>query len=286
MSHLSNSNLSRFNHDLRGLKGGPKLVFLHGLMGSWTNWRKILPAFEAEYEILSFDQRGHGKSLRPEPGVEMNFGPEDFADDLERILEELKWTRINLVGHSMGGRNALVFAARHPEMVEKLVIEDIGPEGSAAAIAKIEAILGKVPTPFSDKRLAKETILGAFADQVLANYLYSNIAEVSPGVFDWRFSKPAVLQALQLGHSVPRWTEWKSLKMPILLLRGERSAEFSQDLFEHMLATNPHARGEVIANSGHWIHFDQPQAFIKAAANFLSGGESNNPSIEGVPSES
>lgn len=91
------SFLKQFNFDIRGPEDGPKLVFLHGLMGSWTNWRRIFADFETSYRILSFDQRGHGKSLRPDDG----YAPEDFAGDLVTILKELGWQTVRLVGHSM-----------------------------------------------------------------------------------------------------------------------------------------------------------------------------------------
>ncbi len=257
--------ISNFNSDIRGLESGPKLVFLHGLMGSWANWRRIITAFESKYHILSFDQRGHGRSFRPEAG----YSPEAYAEDLLKILDELNWGKVSIVGHSMGGRNAFVFAADQPERVEKLVIEDIGPEGSAQSVRKIELLLGRVPTPFNDKRVAKETILGAFENQVLAQYFYSNIAEVSPGVFDWRFSKEAILQSVREGRDRDRWDYWEKLKSPTLLIRGDRSDELDQETYEKMLAKNPTSTGVIIPDAGHWVHFDQPQLFIEALQNFL-----------------
>ena len=258
--------LENFNHDLRGTPNGPKLVFLHGLMGSWTNWRKILPTFEGRYQILSFDQRGHGKSFKPPSG----YHPKDFADDLWRILGDLGWSQIDLVGHSMGGRNAVVFASQHPGRVRKLVVEDIGPEGTPENVANIERIFAKVPTPFADKRVAKETILGAFEDQVLANYLYSNITEVEPGVHDWRFSREGILQAVRAGRGEDFWHEWNTLRMPTLLIRGANSDELSHEIYKKMLLQNHLARGVEIPNAGHWVHFDQAQEFARVVEKFLS----------------
>lgn len=263
------SYLKKFNFDLRGDATNPKLVFLHGLMGSWTNWRRILPTFEARYQILSYDQRGHGKSFRPESG----YSPEDFAEDLKNILDELGWKTIDLVGHSMGGRNALVFAFKYPERVRCLVIEDIGPEGNQKSVERIERILAKVPTPFYDKRLAKETILKAFSDQVLAQYLYSNIAEVEPGVFDWRFSKNGVLLSVREGRAHDRWQEWRGLTVPTLLVRGENSDELDHDMYEKMLRENANVKGVVISKASHWVHFDNAEAFIAAVDQFLGGSE-------------
>lgn len=262
---MSLSVLERFHFDLRGPESGQKLVFLHGLMGSWTNWRRILMDFEPTHRILSYDQRGHGRSFKPNSG----YAPEDFAQDLLQIMEELGWSQVDLVGHSMGGRNALVFAALYPGKVRKLVIEDIGPEGNPESAKKIEAMLAKVPTPFSDRRQAKETILGAFSDQVLANYLYSNITETSPGVFDWRFSKAAILQSVAEGRSKDRWPEWERLQVPTLLIRGQNSDELDMKTYQAMLSRQPRARGVEIAGAGHWVHSDQPKLFSEALKNFF-----------------
>src|SRR4051812_15656878 len=115
--------LSQFHHQIAGNPAGHKLVFLHGLMGSASNWRKITPAFENDYQILIYDQRGHGRSFKPISG----YTPADFAGDLKNIIDELGWEKIHLVGHSMGGRNALEFAQLFPRRIDHLVIEDITP---------------------------------------------------------------------------------------------------------------------------------------------------------------
>ncbi|HEX4924826.1 MAG TPA: alpha/beta hydrolase, partial [Bdellovibrionales bacterium] len=140
--------LEHFHHKISGPDGAPKLVFLHGLLGYWANWRGIMSAFEADYQILAYDQRGHGRSMKPDGGYE----PEDYAQDLQTILDELGWQKINLVGHSLGGRNAACFAAKNPGRVSKLVIEDIGPEGSTSGLEYFQNLFGKVPTPFPDKK--------------------------------------------------------------------------------------------------------------------------------------
>jgi len=85
----------------------PKLrrfVFLHGLMGYGMNWRRIATGLQQNDIALVFDQRGHGKSIKPVTG----YAHEDYADDLELIRRDLVWEDFNFVGHSMGGSNALL----------------------------------------------------------------------------------------------------------------------------------------------------------------------------------
>ncbi|MEQ1876847.1 MAG: alpha/beta fold hydrolase, partial [Bdellovibrionia bacterium] len=135
------SYLSQFHHKLTGPENAPKLVFLHGLMGYWANWRGIISAFENDFQILAYDQRGHGRSLKPASG----YAPENYADDLKLILDELKWSEVGLIGHSLGGRAAVNFSSRFPQRTMKLVIEDIGPEPEGDGIEYYEGIFAKVP---------------------------------------------------------------------------------------------------------------------------------------------
>ncbi|MGE3973871.1 MAG: alpha/beta fold hydrolase [Bdellovibrionales bacterium] len=257
--------LEQFHHSIYGLESSPKLVFLHGLMGFAGNWRRITPAFEKDFQILTYDQRGHGRSFKPSGG----YRPEDYADDLAKILEELGWEKIHLVGHSMGGRNAQNFAARFPQRVVKLVIEDIGPDTSEAAVQKIVDIIERAPTPFTDKVMAKDFFYNNYKDVSLGAYLYSNIEEKPNKTFDWRFSKEAILESVRLGRAQERWDELKSLKMPTLLIRGEKSEELPRDVYEKALTVNPLVKGVEIAGSGHWVHFDKPDEFIQALKKFF-----------------
>lgn len=250
----------------------PKLVFLHGLMGSAANWRKITSMFEDTYHILIFDQRGHGRSFKPDEG----YAPEDYAWDLKKILDELGWQKIFLVGHSMGGRNALEFAWRWPQSVEKLVIEDIGPDANPEAVARTERLLELVPTPFASREGAKEFLLQRFPDliasnpqaSVLAQYFYSNIEEKN-GLADWRFSKKGVLASLHEGRERERWQEFRELTMPILVVRGEKSEDLSREVMGRMVKENHHAQAIEIPRAGHWVHFDQPEIFAQALRQFF-----------------
>lgn len=244
-------------------------------MGYGQNWRKIAQSLESDFHILTFDQRGHGKSMKPAEG----YSPEDYADDLKQILADLDWSKINLVGHSMGGRNALNFAFRFPESIEKLVIEDIGPEADDSAVAKIETLLSLVPTPFPNKLAAKEFFLGEFIrrasnrpqPQTLGQYLYSNIEDKADGTADWRFSRESILASLRLGRAKDRWFEARALSCPTLWIRGEQSQDLPRPIFEEVLRVNPNIRGVEISASGHWVHFDQPAKFIEILREFLIG---------------
>jgi esterase len=267
------SVLEKFHHQITG-QGESKIVFLHGVMGYSANWRRIAKAFEADHQVLVYDQRGHGRSYRPATG----YGPEHYASDLREILNELGWNQIRLVGHSMGGRGALHFAAENPDRVTQLVIEDIGPEYASESSIVLE-LLDAVPVPFATKPEARKWFDTRFMEifasvskrKMLAEYLYANLVENERKEAVWRFFEPGIRESVAAGQSTELWREFESLTMPTLVIRGEHSKDLPHELYARMLAANPRARGVEIGDSGHWVHSDQPDLFIEALRRFFAG---------------
>jgi esterase len=265
-------SLADFHCQISGPEQGRRWVFLHGLMGFSNNWGKIIAALKDTERCLTYDQRGHGRSIKPATG----YGPEDYGNDLLEILNQLGWDKIILVGHSMGGRNAFSFASRFPERVEKLVIEDISPAVNNDNLPYYENLLGHIPTPFSTREEARKFLMEDFVKtaktkeraDILAQFFYANMEEKSPGVVDWRFSKNAILESVRAAHQHDYWVEIQSLSMPTLVIRGADSKELSRENFEKMLAANKMMKGVEITSAGHWVHSDQPQAVILALKKF------------------
>lgn len=269
------SYLDLFHYQITGPENGRRWVFVHGLMGYLNNWRKIASGLEATERIFVFDQRGHGRSLKPATG----YTTEDYSEDLYRLTEDLGWDRFILVGHSMGGRNAMNFAYRYPEKVTHLVVEDIGPEAAKNAGTYYEDLLGIVPTPFANRQEAKEFFQTEFLARaktrdkaaVLAQFLYANLEEKPNGTMDWRFSKSGILESVMQGNPHDRWREVESLRMPTLWIRGENSQDLSHESFEKILRSNQMIRGVEIPGAGHWVHSDQPGLFLLALQEFVGG---------------
>lgn len=266
--------LKQIHHRVEGKPGGQKWVFIHGLMGFLNNWKKITSNIEPTGECLVYDQRGHGRSYKPDSG----YAPEDYARDLYELTEALGWHKFNLIGHSMGGRNALVFASLYPEKVEKLIVEDIGPESNPKASEYYENLLGMIPTPFESREAARQFFYGEFIEKavtkdppaVLGAFFYANLVEVD-GKWDWRFSKKGILESVLAGRDRDRWQEVENLKIPTLWIRGENSKEFSRENFEKVLSSNKLIHGVEIQGAGHWIHSEKPSEFTSALRNFVGG---------------
>ncbi|MEM7646679.1 MAG: alpha/beta hydrolase [Pseudomonadota bacterium] len=241
------------HYQIFGEDSSPKLVFLHGIMGQGRNWMSIAKRFSRSYQCLIYDQRGHGKSFHPEKGFELD----DYVHDLSALLKELGWVgAVHLVGHSMGGRVALKFAHLYPDQVRQLVIVDIGPTSDWNSMSSILEKLDFVPTPFADRATARQFMESQFLEKyqnpMLMEFFYSNLVEKESG-YDWIFSVELIRQTLTLARYHDYWDLFKELKMPTLLLRGEKSTDLKKDDFLAVVANNSQIQGREVIGAGHWV---------------------------------
>lgn len=271
--------VDQFFTQITGPEAAPRLVFLHGVMGQSANWRRVAKHFEDRYRVLVYDSRGHGRSVHADLVSNPEaYSPEGLAEDLRLILNDLGWDRATLVGHSMGGRVAYTFAARYPERVEKLVIVDIGPNLSPIGASTVMRLIEEIPVPFPNKRAAKDwfdhQFPVVFSDlsnaQALAAWLYANITENSAREAVWRFDSEGVRQAVLAGRNRERWEEIEALRVPTLVIRGERSSDLPQDVYSRMIQTSSWIQGAVIPGAGHWVHSEKFEEFVAELDRFLA----------------
>ena len=238
-----------------------------------ANWRKIANLLENQYQCLIYDQRGHGRSLKPKSGYSLV----DFAEDLDNITQELGWDSFHLVGHSFGARVAMFYANKFPEKVKTITIEDMGASVLADSYKYYEKMLNIVPAPFISRLEVKYFFENNFIKlfnsnedpKILITFLQANIEEKESGLFDWKFSKQAIVETAKESQKTDRWLEVSSFKMPVLLIRGENSHVLSSDEFQKMLQINPQITGVEIKGCGHWVHFEKYAEFTQVLIKFL-----------------
>jgi esterase len=260
-----------FNYRIQGEDSENRWVFMHGLMGYLQNWGAVTRALVPR-QTLTYDQRGHGQSFQPKTG----YTAQDYASDADQLTRDLGWDQFTLVGHSMGGRNALHFAHLYPEKVKRLIIEDIGPESRPMAHQYYEKMLASVPTPFSSREQVQNFFKNEWKDrfqpkekiEVLSAFLAANIVEKSPGHWDWRFWPSGIIESVREGRKDESWLQIKNLKCPTLWIRGENSQELSKESFNKILQANSLIQGVVIPEAGHWVHSEKTQAFVQALLAF------------------
>jgi len=189
-------------------------------------------------------------------------------------VHELRLERFILVGHSMGGANAIVYAARHPDQIIAAVIEDMGPgsttsPGSERISREIEATpkrfasWSKAETFWRDQR-------PMISDQALEERLRNTLKSQPDGTITWKWDLEGIERARKNpGPRIDLWPPVESLQCPTLVLRGALSDILSRDTAEAMTASNPNIRWVEVPNASHFVHEDNLEAFNREVGAFL-----------------
>jgi len=255
-----------------GDAGAPAIVLLHGLRGFSGTWRQLAAALP-EYRLIAIDQRGRGES---DWDPARNYYTDAYLTDLETVVEALALDRFVLLGHSMGGATAYVYAARHPERLRALIVEDIAPGSSVRGdgAARIRAEMAALPLDFASWsearaywRRTRPTVGEAGLEQRLAESLCPR-----DGRIGWRYDA-AGISATRLDPDPDRvvdlWPVVDAITVPTLVIRGANSDFCPLDTVMEMRARNPQVAAVMVMNASHYVHDDQPDAFHRIVRDFL-----------------
>ena len=243
---------------------GKPFIILHGFLGMGDNWKTLARQFsESNFEIHLVDQRNHGRSFHSN-----EFDYELMAEDLKIYCETNNLEDIILLGHSMGGKTAMLFATKYPELVSKLIVADISPRYYPI---HHDAILeGLSQLDFSQIKTRGE------ADKALSNYvtdtgtrmfLLKNLYWVEKGQLGLRINLDSLKENVsEVGEALPIHAIFEK---DTLFLRGDRS-EYIAEADEALIHRHfPNSRIITISNAGHWLHAENPKEFYDAVMNFL-----------------
>lgn len=243
----------------------PTLLFLHGLLGSSSNWHSIARSLENDYHILVPDLRNHGRSPHA-PAV----GYPELVGDLEALVDDQGLEDVVLIGHSMGGKAAMLYALGHPAAVSALVVVDIAPVAYPSRFdAVFEALNGLDLPAISGREAADRALAGAIADTRLRHYLLQNL-QLKDGRWEWRINVKALAERLGDILSFPDVPGTVQYAGPVLFLYGTES-DYLQPGFEAAIRAHfPLARLRPVTGAGHWVYAEQPRRFVDALRRFLS----------------
>jgi len=231
--------------------GGHALIALHAHWMEGQTYAPLADALAPEWRVIALDQRGHGHSDHAR-----TYTREDYLDDLLGLFEHLQLADAVLLGNSLGGANAYQFAARHPERVRALIIEDIG----ATVQSDISFTVNWAGTSRSKKEL--EERIGPR----LLPYLQDSIRQAPEG---WRLAFDAEdMLSSQRGLNGDHWQDWLATDCPALLIGGDESRVTSRTQLEEMATRRPNTQ-LVVLKGGHVVHFDNPDGFTSAVKPFL-----------------
>jgi len=242
---------------------GPPLIILHGLFGCKENWRSLARQLALQFQVFTLDQRNHGESPHAD-----EFSYQAMADDLLAFLNSQKLDRVHLLGHSMGGKTAMQFAACYPDRLHSLIVEDMAPGAYTSRHDELFAAFDGLPLNRLQRRSeAAHLLLSDVPDPAVRQFLLKNLQRRAEGGFAWRFNLavlrdtyPGLIAALQITNPIA---------VPTLFIRGDRSDYLPPQLPFSISTLFPQACLETIAEAGHWVHADQPAAFLRTVVAFL-----------------
>jgi len=243
-------------------KGEP-LIILHGYFGMGDNWKSLANKFSEFFEVHLIDQRNHGRSFHSD-----DFTYELMVEDLKNYISHYNLDKIYLLGHSMGGKTAMLFAVTYPELVKKLIVADIAPKYYPPHHQFILEALNAVDFTKINSRREVEEILKKYIDEEgIRQFLLKNVYWKDKGKLAYRFNLESLTENNQeVGEALSVFTTYQG---PTLFLRGENSGYISEDDIPLIQAHFPNSKIVTIKNSGHWLHAENPKQFYDEVIHFL-----------------
>ncbi len=247
----------------RGAPGSPAVMMIHGLAGQAHVFDGIANRLSKKYHVYCLDVRGRGESAWGPPD---QYGIDTYVSDLEAVREALGLQRFALVGTSMGGLITMHYAPRHPDRVERAVINDIGPEIDPAGLARIIQYVGGAPEMFSDMKAVIRYYKDHYApmvehlpDDQIAEFARFNVRKSDSGVYVWKMD-PAIRSTAAPQPSMDPWQALKGISCPVLVLRGAKSDVLSRDVARRMVEEVPDGRLVEVPGVGHAPVLTEPEA--------------------------
>lgn len=257
--------------DAAGMAGGrPGVLLLHGLLGRASHWAPTARRLAPRYRAIALDQRGHGRSAKPEGP----YGPDAYAADAIAAVEQLGLAPVTLIGHSTGALTAWKAAACRPDLVAALVICDMRASAvGEAGQREWEDWLRSWPVPFATLGDVRQWF-GAddpWADPpnpVRGDFFAEVMEEGEDG---WRpLSSPRhLLRSRDPWIRDAHWDELAQVTCPVLVVRG-LDGELGRAEAQEMVRVLPRGRYAEIADAGHLVPWDRPELWYDTVERFLS----------------
>lgn len=244
-------------------KGQPFLI-LHGYFGMSDNWKTLGNQFAENYQVHLIDQRNHGRSFHSD-----DFDCELLAEDLYAYIQHYKLEKVLLLGHSMGGKVAMLFAVTYPELVDKLIIADISPKYYEPHHQSILAALNSVNFSLHNTRSKVEEALRIYMkDEGVLQFMLKNVFRKNKQTLAFRFNLHSLtVNNSEVGEALPSFTHFDG---PTLFLKGENSNYITSEEIPLINAHFANAKIVTVKNAGHWLHAENPTQFYSEVISFLN----------------
>ncbi len=245
---------------------GDPLIIMHGLFGSLDNWVTLAKNYAENFTVYLVDARNHGHSPHSN-----DCSYSAMAADIKFLIEQEGLTQGHIMGHSMGGKTAMFFAGLYPSLVRSLTVADIGPRyypvHHTSIIKALQSIDLSSATSRSevDNQLSK-LILDDGVRQFLLKGLY-RLPEGSEHNYAWRYNLESISRGIEeVGIALPVKIAFEG---PTLFIKGANSEYIMDGDKESILLQFPNAQFTTIPKAGHWLHAENPEAYLDETLAFL-----------------
>ena len=243
---------------------GDVLIVLHGFLGMSDNWNSFAKKInDRGFQIHLLDQRNHGESFH---NKEFNY--EILANDLKYYIDYHKIIRFSLIGHSMGGKTAMMFASIYPITIKKLIIVDILPFYYKNDYQNIINSLKSLDFKSISSRLNADKALSIFIqDQSFRAFLLKNLKRVSKDELAFKIDLDIISDNLsEVEKALPSDIYFSG---ETLFIKGEKSDYINNQKFKIVHNNFPKSRLVEVSNAGHWVHAENLNDFAEETLNFL-----------------
>lgn len=243
---------------------GTPLLILHGFLGMSDNWKTLGSAYaENGFEVHLIDQRNHGRSFHSEA-----FDYDILSEDLLRYTDTHQLKNFSLLGHSMGGKTAMTFATSYPERVTHLLVADIAPKNYPPHHQQIINGLRAINLDQVKSRTDADHMLGEHISNAgIRQFLLKNLYRKEANSFAFRFNLEVLGNRMEeIGKALAPESTYGG---KTLFLKGDRSDYITENDRELIHRHFPMAEIKEIPKSGHWLHAENPAAFLRESLSFL-----------------
>ena len=250
------------------------MLLLHGGGQTAHTWDFFSLCMRNEYRVLALDQRGHGDS---EWSPVSDYSEKAHQGDIEGFVNRMKLDKFILVGLSMGGHNAYVYASKHWDRLAGLVIVDVGPEVIQKGTKKIRNFTSTDQLESIDAFVDRAASFNPLRPRdMLRRSLEHSLRQLPNGNWTWKadhrigshHTEPTPQQIA--ADTERKWGLLKEIHCPTLIIRGEESDVFSNEVAERMVQVMTNARLATVSKASHTVMGDNPPEFESKVRDFLS----------------
>ncbi|HUS54446.1 MAG TPA: alpha/beta fold hydrolase [Thermohalobaculum sp.] len=256
--------LAHLEHPASAGESSPPLLIAHGLFGSARNFNTLGKRLAVTRRVVMVDMRNHG--LSPWDKDNSYFS---MAEDLADAVQRLCGGNAVVMGHSMGGKAAMVLALSRPELLAGLIVADIAPvPHTHTHLHFIKAMQAVDLAQITRRAEADPMLADAVPEPMLRSFLLQNLT-VENGRAEWRINLAALGENMATLLDFPTDLPEPAFDGPAYFIHGGASPYVAPETHPRIRALFPAAEIEALPGAGHWLHAEQPEAFLGKVEGWL-----------------